>query len=273
MREEKLVYLSGNVDDQNFGWNTIKGLTLWITFVSISMFFGFWFSTNGTLEEKATVNFYSIILLTFMSFISIFAIIRIVAWKFFHKKYVPLDFILLNPYNCILNRILGKQVLTTKRLFLIGIVWGLVVAFMIYGTGFKMIGSPTEYVADPLVGKIRSAMLKANPTSPAENLMIFGFFEGIIFILLQKYAKIPWHVAFVITVILIGVVGFPAYHWARYGEKETDLLSVSIWSVSNSAIAGLTGSLLITEIWHEVNNYVGEMRNAKQWGLSVQWGS
>lgn len=269
--KQKLEYLSGQSTDKKFAWNMIKGLVMWLIFIGFSMFFGFWFVANGTLEEKATIDFYSIILLTFTFFVSTFAIVRLLALKFFKKKDIPIDFILHNPSGCLLNRIVGQKVLNTKRLFLISVVWGIIVALLIYGTGFRVIGMPPEYAVDPIVGKMRSAYLKANPTSPAENIMIFGFFEGLLFILLQKLAKIPWQASLIITVIVVGTIGFPAYHWTRYGEKETDLLSTAIFGTTNAGISALTGSLAFVEIWHQFNNYFGEMRDAKQWGISVQW--
>lgn len=265
----EVQYISGQ-SDKKLTWNTIKGLVMWLTFVGLSMFFAFWFSANGTLEERATVNFYSIILITFTFFISLFAIIRLLALKFL-KKDVPLDFILHNPAGCLINRIAKQEILNTKRLVLLTFGWFIVISLLINVTGFILINMPTEYAIDPIIGKVRSAILKANPTSPAENLMIFGFFEPLVFILLQKYAKIPWHVSLIITIIIVGTIGFPAYHWGKYGAKETDLMSTAIFGTTNAGISAMTGSLLFTEVWHQANNFWGEMRNAKQWGLSVEW--
>lgn len=274
--KEDLVYLSGEIKDKGWGWDTLKGLTMWLLFISISMGIAFWFLANGTSTEQATVAFYDNILISFTFFVSMFPVIRILASKFFHKDNIPLDYIIHNPTHCILNRIFKKKLITTKRLVIICLIFGFLYSLLIWITPTRLqderswlilVASPKEYSID--TSNVRSAYLKANPTSPAENLLIFGFFQPIIYILLQKYAKIPWHVSFVMTIFIIGVVGFPAYHWKKYGEKETDLQSTMVFGVSNSVMSGLTGSLMFTEFFHQINNGMGELKSATSFGLSI----
>lgn len=264
-KQKDIQFLSGNPDAKGLKHNLLMGLLIFGIFWALSYAGSVWFIANGTPTERGTATFYKDILSSMGLFLAIFTVIRVL------KPHLPIDFILHNPENSMINRILGQKVLNTKRLFLISIAWGIIMSVLIYTTGFTIISMPVEYAADPVIGKVRSAFLKANPTSPAENVLIFGFLLGLVYLVLHRLIRIPWSIALVLTILIIGIIIFPAYHWAKYGAAESDLMSTAIFGTTNAGISAMTGSLLFTEVWHQVNNYVGEMRQARTFGISVEW--
>lgn len=155
--------------------------------------------------------------------------------------------------------------LTYKRQLIIGIMLAVMITIKIIFLSpahMGIINAPTYATYD----QTKNAYLSAQPTSIGENLFMFGFlFPLSIALLNKKLRNIAISVG--IAIVLIGAFVFPTYHHLMYGTNEEAVFSVITLGVLGCTLTAASGSLIMIEFLHSVNNFVTKAFGGTQAGF------
>jgi len=193
--------------------------------------------------------------------ISIVMLLYVVVERLIHAKFPNVfpyaDSIVHEPERP--GAILGRFSFIKDPVYLIGgflILTTFVSMFSVATNTFVV--APAEFQIEP----IAKLGLATEPAATAETLLFFV-------VLLPTVIGVVYHgplnkkqlwAAALIGIVVVGLLAFPAWHWLRYGEQQTNIVAVAGFGVIGSTLTVMTGSAIPIWTWHETNNFFHKMK-------------